>query len=278
MNDFFERINTEPADLVLTDYGTITDGSTECYISKFIKQCKKNNAKIKRFKYDEEKKQFLLSVYVHEEIGYTRLFKISLSNEHKRLLEYGIIDDDIQALMNLANEKQLAIRKKEINQAVLATGEIPSNIEEIKLYAEYLLEQQALNKAQITQSCRKITSPIISAMVTVSSIMYAAKIDEGGGNVALGIPLGLLGGAGIWATGATIWAYYMDDYYGKNEFYRLKKHLQEGKMIYYKLLQLKLKCEQLGLLEKGQSIAKLPSGEDDDNYNTNSFSGSPIKI
>ncbi len=48
-------------------------------------------------------------------------------------------------------------------------------------------------------------------------------------------------------------------------------------MIYYKLLQLKLKCEQLGLLEKGQSIAKLPSGEDDDDY-SNGFSGTPIRI
>ncbi len=273
MNDFFERINTEPTDLVLTDYGTITDGSTECYITDFIKQYKKNISKIKNFKYDEEKKQFLLSVYVHEEIGYTRLFKISLSNEHKRLLEYGIIDDDIQALMNLANEKQLAIRKKEINQAVLATGEIPSNVEEIKLYAEYLLEQQKRTNAKITSTCRKLTSPIVFATATVASAVGARNAQNTGAVIALSF----IFAAGFWSTILTFCAYYFNDYDGKNELSELKKHLQEGKMIYFKLLQLKLKCEQLGLLEKGQSIAKLPSGEDDDDY-SNGFSGTPIRI
>lgn len=238
-----------------TEYGTISYFGKDYFLSDFLKELE-----IKRINYDEIKHCFEFTVEddnVWLDFDADKTIELYLSDEQKEQMENGIMDNDIQTLMGIIKKqkKALILKSKEaLNREITETGKYPTNPEELLLYAEYLQEQLKETKANITKNIRKASLPVFIGSITIGSFVSAA-ITQDNTTYSTLFPLIVIGGTLF--TGII----YSRNWHDSIE--DIKADYKEYKMLYYKLLKLQLKFEQLGLLKKGQSIKSLPSVEDE---------------
>ena len=244
-----------------TEYGTVSYFGKDYFLSDFLKEYR-----IEEISYDEENHCFDITVAYYEDIWVDfadeifevyKTIKLYLSDEQKEQMENGIMDNDIQTLMGIIKKqkKALILKSKEaLNREITETGKYPTNLEELLLYAEYLQEQLKETKANITKNIRKASLPVFIGSITIGSFVSAA-ITQDNTTYSTLFPLIVIGGTLF--TGII----YSRNWHDSIE--DIKADYKEYKMLYYKLLKLQLKFEQLGLLKKGQSIKSLPSVEDE---------------
>ncbi len=238
-----------------TEYGTVSYFGKDYFLSDFIEKFE-----IEEIKYDEINHCFEITVVDDDEIWveYTvyKTIKLYLSDEQLEQMENGIMDNDIQTLMGKIKKEKKALvlnPKEQIDREVTNTGKYPTDPDELILYAEYLQEQLKETKAHLTGNIRKASLPFVFAIISIASITNAIATKD---NTSINLVFKVLTGASSYLCGRSFILF-------GSAFKEAKDDYKEYKMLYYKLLKLRLKLEQLGLLKKGQSIKALPSVEDE---------------
>ena len=232
------------SDIVLTEYGTVFLGNKEYPFEDFEKRLMKHYSSIDDFYltsiYCKGKKSngFVLKIYGLNII-------IVIPQTQKKLDENPTLNDNIEKLMKIAEIKQLDNRKKQIDSRVEKTGELPSDIEEIKLYTEYLEEQLAKRKEEIAKSCRKLSLATSITPLTAYGLITSVQNDS--------LTIAFLTALGVCTSAGLFYLYYI-----KNpELTNLKQSIEEGTMLYHKLLLLNEKVQELAL-EEMETTASLP--------------------
>jgi hypothetical protein len=253
-------MDTKEYNVLLTDYGFIAFSDIEYSIYKFKEYFEKNMNSVQDFTYDEVNMQFTLVVdYDKKKYEYT----INLANDHKRLLAEGKADEDVLILMNCVKKIHREKRKKEIVKTTRTTGDSPTSVEDIRLYAEYLQEQLKETKAHVVTACRILSIPAILVCLSKLGFNIAGMMDSNN-HFFLAVLLYMASFVGFLFSFLSFGVLYIKYEDGPLGPIYLKNSYNEYKDQYLKLAKFRLKCEQLGLLKKGQSFKNLPAAEEDD--------------
>ena len=246
--------------LTLTDYGTLSNGKTDYSIYDFVKTCKKYFQYVESFNYDNYQFDFVIYPYLDnpEFRDIKEHYIIYLSNTLTNNMKNGIIDDDVQLLLNLVEEKKLLLKKERINEEVLESGEFPTEPEEIYLYTEYLEEQLKNVRTEVTWSCRRLTSPLVLVPTSIVCALGTDKI----GNLSSPMAVSLFVGSILCCAYSV--SYLVEDKHLK-DLAILKDNYKKSKMLYYKLLKLKLHIEEQNLSSE-KTFRQLQGEENKDNY------------
>jgi len=251
-NKHFKNINKE-IDVILTEYGSFISNNTEYSFSEFERLYREDNSRILDFTYDEVNMCFVIDVLCYDR---DRRFTIHLAEEYKNNLRKGIINKDIQTLMDHVQEVQLAKKERRIISKIQKTGDLPSDSQEIIIYNNYLNRKKRYYETQAYIDYVKVTSPIVIGLVTGLFYQNLANI-----NLPEPLKIGAVLAGGFMTFRNAILVY--EDSLVES----LINNINDLKNLQYKLIKLKLKCEQLGLLKEGQSIKELSAAEEDDfNY------------
>lgn len=227
----------------LTNYGTFFYGDNEYSFEDLEKTLNHDyHSYLKDFLYNENNQWFELVYRVSNQSTVVHIIEIRITEKQKELIKNGLtndnIDNSIQRLMQIASRKERDKKKEKIDRKVQKTGELPSNNEEIKLYAEYLEEKFTERKAEIAKLCRKLSlAPVFTSLTAYGFITS----DE--------ILLSLLGAV------TSMGLFYLD-YIRNGELANLRNIIKESEIIYYKLLLLDEKVQEL-TLEKKKPIFNL---------------------
>lgn len=172
----------------LTDYGVINIAGKEYLISDLEKDFEKSKEQVINFNFDKNNGCFVLSLKKDDNSTITH--RIKLSSKQIGLLKQGIIDSEVDRIINIIAYKQTIEAKEELNRTVIRTGMLPTDSEEIKLYYEYLQEELKKTKAYI---CSDYIT-IISSLLIVSpmfALAYHFAIDRSDLFVADIIPIAI---------------------------------------------------------------------------------------
>ncbi len=241
-NKHFKKRNIE-INVMLTEYGYFISDNTEYSFDEFEKLYKEDNHRIIDFKYDEANMCFVIDVLCYD---LDRRFTIHLAEEYKNNLRKGIVNKNIQTLMDHVQEIQLAKKEKEIIAKIQKTGELPSNSQDITVYNNYLNREISYYRTQAYIDYLRVTSPIVIGLTSL--LLYQSIPDE-----AIKFCTGFLCGTLTLGIAATVY----ENGYGES----LINNLKNLKNLQYKLIKLRHKCEQL---KEGQSIKELSAAEEDD--------------
>ncbi len=247
--------------VILNDFGFLSTSSKEYTLLDFQEYFEKHIDSVKSFVYDEVNMCFIIDiVHKHDK----RRYIIDLTDEHKELLSKGKADEDVLILMKLIRKFHIEKRKEEIIKTTRDTGKIPTDIDEIKVYGEYLEEQLKETKANIRLWCSTLSIPVILGILTQASCQNGTIPFLLNDNPTLTVFLLTIASMfGFYLTLGSAYVVYFDHEESTSAITDLKRELKEFKRRYLKLIKLKLKCEQLGLLKEGQSIKELPVAEED---------------
>lgn len=149
----------------LTDYGVINIAGKEYLISDLEKDFKKSKEKVIDFNFDKNNGCFVLSLKKDDNSTITH--RIRLSSKQIGLLKQGIIDSEVDKIINIIAYKQTIEAKEELNRTVIRTGMLPTDSEEIKLYYEYLQEELKKTKAYICADYIANILEVISSLLLV---------------------------------------------------------------------------------------------------------------
>lgn len=172
----------------LTDFGVINIAGKEYLISDLEKDFEKSKEQVINFNFDKNNGCFVLSLKKDDNSTITH--RIKLSSKQIGLLKQGIIDSEVDRIINIIAYKQTIEAKEELNRTVIRTGMLPTDSEEIKLYYEYLQEELKKTKAYI---CSDYIT-IISSLLIVSpmfALAYHFAIDRSDLFVADIIPIAI---------------------------------------------------------------------------------------
>ena len=172
----------------LTDYGVINIAGKEYLISDLEKDFEKSKEQVINFNFDKNNGCFVLSLKKDDNSTITH--RIKLSSKQIGLLKQGILDSEVDRIINIIAYKQTIEAKEELNRTVIRTGMLPTDSEEIKLYYEYLQEELKKTKAYI---CSDYIT-IISSLLIVSpmfALAYHFAIDRSDLFVADIIPIAI---------------------------------------------------------------------------------------
>jgi len=151
---------------ILTDYDTINGKENEFLFSELLEYLNNNLYYLDEFYFDKENLCFVLKGKL------SRLVHIiKLSSTQKELMKKGIINDNIKALLDLAEKKRLDNKAKEIINNVEKTGELPTESEAVQLYKKALEKELANTKAKvITERVNYVLSKIMGVAPWVITI------------------------------------------------------------------------------------------------------------
>ena len=172
----------------LTDFGVINIAGKEYLISDLEKDFEKSKEQVINFNFDKNNGCFVLSLKKDDNSTITH--RIKLSSKQIGLLKQGILDSEVDRIINIIAYKQTIEAKEELNRTVIRTGMLPTDSEEIKLYYEYLQEELKKTKAYI---CSDYIT-IISSLLIVSpmfALAYHFAIDRSDLFVADIIPIAI---------------------------------------------------------------------------------------
>ena len=156
---------------ILSDYGKIICNGNEYDIDYFIKKIGNPN-KIDFFTYSNETKSF-----TYRQKGGIISCYLKLSNKYQEELENGIINHEIQKLMELARKMDLYNLGKELNESINNTGALPSSKNELIALKSYLDREIKRTNATIAINGIALTFPIILGTISCFFLMNAFHID-----------------------------------------------------------------------------------------------------
>ena len=143
MKSIYDLIEREE-ESILTDYDTINGKENEFLFSELLKYLNNHLYYLDEFYFDKENLCFVLKE------KFSKLVHIiKLSSTQKELMKKGIINDNIKALLDLAEKKRLDNKAKEIIKNVEKTGELPTESEAVQLYKKELEKELANTKAKV---------------------------------------------------------------------------------------------------------------------------------
>ena len=172
----------------LTDYGVINIAGKEYLISDLEKDFEKSKEQVINFNFDKNNGCFVLSLKKDDNSTITH--RIKLSSKQIGLLKQGILDSEVDRIINIIAYKQTIEAKEELNRTVIRTGMLPTDSEEIKLYYEYIQEELKKTKAYI---CSDYITIIISLLIVspMFALAYHFAIDRSDLFVADIIPIAI---------------------------------------------------------------------------------------
>ncbi len=129
MKSIYNLIEREE-ESVLTDYNTINGKENEYLFSELLEYLNNHLYYLDEFYFDKENLCFVLKEKLINRIVHI----IKLTSTQKELMKKGIINDNIKALLDLAEKKRLDNKEKEIIDNVEKTGELPTESEAVQLY------------------------------------------------------------------------------------------------------------------------------------------------
>ena len=156
----------------LTDYGVINIAGKEYLISDLEKDFEKSKEQVINFNFDKNNGCFVLSLKKDDNSTITH--RIKLSSKQIGLLKQGIIDSEVDRIINIIAYKQTIEAKEELNRTVIRTGMLPTDSEEIKLYYEYLQEELKKTKAYVCADYIVGILEVISSLLLVSPMFALA--------------------------------------------------------------------------------------------------------
>ena len=166
MKSIYNLIERE-GESILTDYDTINGKENEFLFSELLKYLNNNLYYLDEFYFDKENLCFVLKKNLINRLVHI----IKLSNTQKELMKKGIINDNIRALLDLAEKKRLDNKAKEIINNVEKTGELPTESEAVQLYKKVLEKELANTKAKvITERVNYVLSKIMGVAPWVITI------------------------------------------------------------------------------------------------------------
>ena len=234
--------------IILTDYGTIIVENKEYpfeYLEEILMKYHSHIHDFSEFSagywfgmHLVDKNDFLLDIYERKII-------IRPSKSQKSIDEDSVLNKNIQKLREIVKIVQSDKEKQQISSRAQKTGELPSSNEEIKLYIEYLEEELAKRKAEIANSCRKLTIPFIWAPITYYGIKTSVQ-NENYMNSRLFLIIGL-SSIVLLAKNCLV----------DNQIENIKEAMEDFVILYYKLLILKERIKELAL-EEMETTASLP--------------------
>lgn len=165
MKSIYDLIEREE-ESILTDYDTINGKENEFLFSELLKYLNNHLYFLDEFYFDKENLCFVLKE------KFSKLVHIiKLSSTQKELMKKGIINDNLKALLDLAEKKRLDNKAKEIIKNVEKTGELPTESEAVQLYKKELEKELANTKAKvITERVNYALSKIMGVVPWVITI------------------------------------------------------------------------------------------------------------
>lgn len=158
-----EEIDSLEICYLLTDYGTIipkklgnSDEENRIFkeysIDYFEKFCIKSvQPRVKNFQFIKDDVYGNLPyfcIYLDDE----RKVNLFLSSNRVEKLKQGIIDSDLDRLINLSKIKNMEYQQLEINRNFQKTGQFPNNVTDINLYEKFLCEKKSKGVFNIIKS------------------------------------------------------------------------------------------------------------------------------